>query len=294
MKLRFQVPFAIALASLIFSVSNIAQAQAPADGKSGAKGGGAARLTQSPDPRAQNRTYHFEDTNEDLPYCLVVSSKVSKDKKAPLIVSLHGLGIGPGFMCRGKAVDLAEEGGYILVAPMGYNTGGWYGSPVINGGPGRGKGKGGDGAVSNPPNLAELSEKDVVNVLAIVRKEFNVDDKRTYLMGHSMGGAGALFLGSKLASEWAAIAAMAPAAFRLAPNATAILTPLKEKSVPVLIAQGDADTLVPPAGSRQWAETMKEMKMEYQYKEVPGADHGSVIEASIPDIFAFFAAHVKN
>jgi dipeptidyl aminopeptidase/acylaminoacyl peptidase len=87
---------------------------------------------------------------------------------------------------------------------------------------------------------------------------------------------------------------MAPAAFRLQPNATAILTPLKEKSVPVMIAQGDADTLVPVAGSRQWAETMKEMKMEYQYKEVPGADHGSVIEQSMPDIFAFFAARVKK
>jgi hypothetical protein len=51
-------------------------------------------------------------------------------------VSLHGLGIGPGFMCCGKALDLAEEGGYILVAPMGYEVGGWYGSPVI---PGRGR-----------------------------------------------------------------------------------------------------------------------------------------------------------
>ena len=28
-----------------------------------------------------------------------------------------------------------------------------------------------------------------MNVLAMVRKEFNVDDNRTYLMGHSMGGA---------------------------------------------------------------------------------------------------------
>src|SRR5262245_57536917 len=68
-------------------------------GRGGARGG----LTQSTDPRVQNRTYHFTDTNEDLPYCLFVSSKVSKDKKNPLIVSLHGLGIGPGFMCRGKA-----------------------------------------------------------------------------------------------------------------------------------------------------------------------------------------------
>ena len=89
-----------------------------------------------------------------------------------------------------------SEGGYILVGPMGYNPQGWYGSPVIvmNGPPGQGKGKakGGPPPTPEPPNLAELSEKDVMNVLALMRKEFSVDDKRTYLMGHSMGGANAI------------------------------------------------------------------------------------------------------
>ena len=56
-----------------------------------------------------------------------------------------------------------------------------------------------------PPNLAELSEKDVMNVLGIVRGEFDIDNNRTYLMGHSMGGAGALFLGPKYVDQWAAV-----------------------------------------------------------------------------------------
>lgn len=104
-----------------------------------------------------------------------------------------GLIFGDGnSLLRGSAVDLAEEGGYILVGPMGYNPQGWFGSPVIvmNGGPGRGKGpgagKGGPPPTPEPPNLAELSEKDVMDVLALVRREFTVDEKRTYLMGHSM------------------------------------------------------------------------------------------------------------
>ena len=265
-----------------------AQAQEPAAKQAAkAKGGG---FIKSNDPRVQNRTYHFADTNEDLPYCVFVSSKVSKDKKNPLIISLHGLGIGPGYMCQGKAIDEAEAGGYILAAPMGYNTGGWYGSPIINTG-----GRGGKGAPAPeaPANLSELSEKDAMNVLDTMRKEFNVDERRTYLMGHSMGGAGTLYLGSKYASNWAAIAAMAPAAMRMAPNASTILQPLKDKSVAVMIAQGDADELVPVAGTRKWVDTMKEMNMVYNYKEVPGATHGSVIEASIPDIFAFFKDHTK-
>jgi predicted peptidase len=70
------------------------------------------------DSRAKELTYHFKDTDEDMKYCLFVSSKINKNKKAPLIVSLHGMGAGPSIMVSKQAVDLAEKGGYILVAPM--------------------------------------------------------------------------------------------------------------------------------------------------------------------------------
>ena len=279
------------------SVPAIAQQAATAGaGRAGAQGGRGGGFIRSNDTRVQNRTYHFQDTNEDLPYCLFVSSKVSKDKKNPLIVSLHGLGIGPGYMCQGKALDLAEEGGYILVAPMGYNVGGWYGSPVMNLA-GRG-GRGGQAAAPAPPpppeNLAELSEKDVMNVLAMMRKEFNVDDNRTYLMGHSMGGAGTYFLGSKHAKEWAAIAPIAPAAFLMNDKRATILQGIKDGGVPMLVVQGDADSAVPVTNTRMWVDTMKEMKMNFEYKEIPGAEHGPVIEQGMADIFTFFAKHAKT
>ena len=258
------------------------------------KGGGKA-----PDARVQQRTYHFADTNEELPYALFVSSKVTKDKKAPLIVALHGVFGDGNSLLRGSALDLAEEGGYIVVGPMGYNPQGWYGSPVIvmNGPPGQGKGKGkGTGAAKGapptpePPNLAELSEKDVMNVLAIVRKEFTIEDKRTYLMGHSMGGAGALFLGPKYVDQWAAVASMAPAAFLMQPES---LAPVKDK-MPLLLAHGDADTVVPVDVGRRWAKTATDLKMkDFKYMELPGADHGTVITQSMPEIFKFFKERTK-
>jgi predicted peptidase len=34
--------------------------------------------------------HHFAETNQEIPYSLFVSSKVKKNKKAPLIVTLHG------------------------------------------------------------------------------------------------------------------------------------------------------------------------------------------------------------
>ena len=265
-------------------------AQAPA---AGAPKGGPAK---APDPRVQQRTYHFADTNEELPYALFVSSKVAKNKKAPLIVALHGVFGDGNSLLRGNALDLAEDGGYILVGPMGYNPQGWYGSPVIvmNGGPGKGKGpgaaKGGPQPTPEPPNLAELSEKDVMNVLAIMRKEFNVDDKRTYLMGHSMGGAGALFLGPKYVDQWAAVASIAPAAFLMQPES---LAPVKDK-MPLFLAHGDADTVVSIDVGRRWAKTATDLKMkDFKYMEIPGADHGTVITQAMPEMFKFFKERTK-
>jgi poly(3-hydroxybutyrate) depolymerase len=289
------------------------------------------------DPRVQQRMYLFADTNEQLPYAVFVSSKVSKDKKNPLIVALHGLGGDQNTMMRANALQLAEEGGYIMVGPMGYNSGGWYGAPARYGAGGRGApggprgangapptgapptgappagappaaaqgpapqappGRGpavtaGGTALTDPVKLHEASEKDVMNVLDMIRKEFNVDENRTYLMGHSMGGAGSIYLGVKYASIWAAVGAEAPA------TAPAGLTPdtyslEPAKKIPMIIVQGDMDTLVPVAGTRLWIEKMKDLKMTYQYVEVPGGDHGSVLTTGAPDIFAFFAQHSKS
>lgn len=281
---RTTLTFAGIVASLMLTFVQ-APISAQAQAGKGAKGKGKG-LSRIPDPRVEQRTYHFAETDEEMPYAIFVSSKVSPDKKNPLIVALHGLGGNPNSLLHDNAIGLAEEGGYILVGPMGYNTGGWYGSLS----PGDGNSK---RLVQGPANLAELSEKDVMNVLEIVRGEFNVDDDRTYLMGHSMGGAGALFLGPKHASDWAAIAAIAPAARHVLANAEAALTPVKD-SLPVMIAQGGADTAVSVEGTRKWAELMNELDMDYEYLEVGKADHGTIINIAMPDIFAFFKQHTKS
>jgi predicted esterase len=246
------------------------------------------------DPRVQIRMYEFEDTHEQLPYALYVSSKVKPNKKSPLIVTLHGLGGTHTTMMRSNALDLAEAGGYILVAPMGYNPRGWYGVP-----PGRGPYSRPAGSApranrppppnNDPANLRELSEKDVLNVLALMQKEFKIDDRRIYLMGHSMGGAGTLHLAVKYPDKWAAIAVLAPAAFGLDPASIATVP-----SLPVLFVHGDQDTAVPVALSRTWADVMKQHKMTYEYDELAGGDHGSVITDGQPLAFAFFAKHKKH
>jgi len=286
---RVFLPLGLALAVLAGAAfDQFALAQPPGGAPPGGRGG----FNREPDPRVEQRSYQFDETGEQLAYALFVSSKVDEDEPAPLIVALHGLGGDGNSLLRGPALELAEEGGYILVGPLGYNPSGWFGSPVIVMGGRRGGGPAAEApAGPDPERLAELSELDVRNVMTMIRNEFTVDADRTYLMGHSMGGAGALFLGQKYADEWAAVAAIAPAAFMMQADSARILQPMKDAGIPLLIIQGGADTVVPPTNTRAWAESMEAIGMDGEYVEMPEGDHGTVINDGMPAIFALFEAN---
>jgi poly(3-hydroxybutyrate) depolymerase len=328
------------------------QPAAAAPAAAAPRGGG-----RGPDPRIQQRIYYFGDAKEEMPYAVFVSSKVSKDKKAPLIVALHGLGGNQNTMLGANALQLAEEGGYIVLGVMGYNSSGWYGAPAgiaggtgganggVNGlggrrggapGAGAGRGAGGPGGAAGagagrgaavgpnvpcdpkvaaadrgvgaagagggrgasttlgtPNEVSQKSEKETMTVFEMIKKEFNIDENRIYLMGHSMGGAGTIYLGVKYASNWAAIGAEAPATAPAGINPTNYpLTPAK--NVPMIIVQGDWDELVPVVGTRLWIDQAKELKMDYKYVEVACGTHGSVLTTGAPDIYAFFNSHTKK
>jgi predicted esterase len=319
---RFSVRAGLVAALLSGSLGALAQETALQTGASPAAAPVMAPPVGPPrpplDPRVQQRTYTFSDTNEVLPYAVFVSSKVTKSKKSPLIIALHGLGGDQDTMMRFGAVQAAEDGGYILVTPMGYNSSGWYGAPAsmaagtggAHGGVGMGgpprNGAGRPPGANGPPGAArpipttlgasnevsQRSEKDVMTVLDMIRKEFNVDSKRIYIMGHSMGGAGAIYLGVKHPELWAGIGAIAPA------HAPAGIFPQNyslapAKNIPMIIVQGDQDPLVPVAGVRQWIDQMNELHITHEYLERAGGDHGTVLN-DVPQVIAFFNQHSRK
>ncbi len=223
------------------------------------------------------QTYFFKEADKDMEYALFVPKGYDGTKAYPLIVALHGLYATPQIMIRYPGLtDLAQKHGYLVVAPMGYNTSGWYGN------------MGQKSANWKPENLGELSEKDAMNVLAIMRKDFKIDPNRIYLMGHSMGGGGTWHLGLKYPDIWAALGPIAPAIYR-SPNE---LT--KIKHIPVIVVQGEKDNLVSAATTRKWVDKMKELEMTHEYIEVKGGDHIFPAFQKMPEIFDFFDKHPKK
>jgi len=234
------------------------------------------------------RSYFFEEAGKDISYTLYVPTTYDEGKKLPLVVLLHGLGSNPKQIIRYKGITTeAETRGYMLVAPYGYNERGWYGS--------RGKGKGRNRlfreSKDDPENLGELSEKDVLNVLNITRSEFTIDEDRIFILGHSMGGGGALHLASVYPDIWAGLGALSPAFY-------APLSKLeKMKHLSSMMVTGTNDRLVPVKNVRLMAEKMKALKMDYHYKEIEGGNHFFSITRNpqmIAEVFDFFDKHKRK
>jgi len=256
-----------------------------------------AQLAQQPQTNGakgdQERHYYFDAAKQEMPYHLVVPQKYDGKTKMPLVVALHGYGGNQDYFSAlvKNLPELCEQYGFIFVAPMGYSTGGWYGAPLsIPGNQPRSGGKQPPPSTQTPEEAAherELSETDVMNVVDVVSKEYNVDSQRIYLMGHSMGGFGAYYLGQKYASKWAAVAPMSGTMANADYHLDRLL------NVPILVAVGSTETAT-AENARAQIETMKKMGMTTAYVEIDGGTHMSMIPPTVPQIFAFFATQQKK
>ncbi|HET6325198.1 MAG TPA: hypothetical protein VFG04_11030 [Planctomycetaceae bacterium] len=203
-----------------------------------------------------------------VPYRVYVPSNYSKSKACPLITLLHGAGGDENnFFDRyeGRWPRLAEERGYIIVAVNG--RGPLSGYQKANG-----------------------AERDVLDVTALVQKDYNVDRNRVYLAGHSMGSAGTWLIGLTHRDQFAALALIAGSRM-----SSLLETALKSgPKIPLIIVAGVKDALVPVAGCRAVAQKAKELGYDVKYLEYPEGDHISVAVTSVKEIFDFFDAHRRS
>jgi predicted esterase len=218
-------------------------------------------------------TFHSEVDDTDQPYALYLPRNYDASRKYPLVVSLHGAGSNHRLNLRrvfGRSNAPGEtdveasryfpewrDVDYIVVSPLARGTMGYQG----------------------------VAEKDVLDVLADVKRRFSVDEDRTYLTGLSMGGGGTLWIGLTRPDIWAAIAPVCPA-----PPAGTDGFAANALNVPVRIFHGDADPVVPAEMVRGWVARLQELGTQVEYTEYPGVGHDSWVPAYADgQIFEWFS-----
>jgi predicted esterase len=222
------------------------------------------------------RHYLLEGANEVMPYRVYVPKAYSPAAGAPLVIALHGLGGNEdSFFDQYSKLppQLAEKHGFLLAAPNGFRVDGFYGATMMSSG---------DAAARR---RVEYSEKDVLEVLRIMKATYKVDESRIYLIGHSMGAIGTWALGSKYPDIWAA---MVPFSGVGSPALAE-----RMKAIPQFVVHGDADATVNVSGSRNMVAALKKAGANVTYLEIPGGSHTDVVVPNLPKAFEFLAAQRK-
>ena len=233
----------------------------------------AQKLSEGP----QVLTIFSSADDTEQPYGLYIPKNYDPAKKYPLVMMLHGAGSNHRLALKrvfGKSnlddeTDVEatryfsqwDDVDFIVASPYARGTAGYQGIP----------------------------EQDVYDVLADVKKRFNIDEDRSYLTGLSMGGGGTLWIGLTRPDIWAAIAPVCPA-----PPAGTIDLAANAINFPVHFFHGDKDPVVPVQWTRDWVEKMQNIGVEVTYKEFVDVKHDSWVSAYDAEFIFGWFNQVRN
>jgi predicted esterase len=229
------------------------------------------QIARGEDPLVAKRgdvhwAYRSAADNSLQPYRFYIPTNYDAKKKWPMVVALHGMGGDENSFFagydNGAIRRFAEERGYVIVCPKGRGPASMY---------------------------MGTAERDVIDVIGEMKREYSVDDDRVYLMGHSMGGYGTW---SVAAGHPELFAAIGPISGGGTPFTTTRLKALAQ--TPWIVVHGDNDPTVSVEESRKMVKAGKEIGIEIKYIEVPGGNHGSVVVPAFKDIFDWFDAHKRQ
>ena len=188
--------------------------------------------------------------HDGLKFAIYGGKSLSAENKYPLVLALHGKSPNTengkqvaGWMNSFTKKDNESARPCFVVAPLSAQ-------------PAAGEGTGWNGG----------EVEQVVKLVKALVKNLPVDPKRVYIVGHSMGGFGTCHI---MGSEPRLFAAAIPVSGVSQGDVQAM------DRKPVWMFHAADDNIVPVAGAREFAESMKKDK-QFKYTESPTGGHGVV------------------
>jgi len=237
--------------------------------------GGLVQLFASVDRTDMMRAEEYHDpSGAVLPYRIYVPAQYDAATQYPLVLFLHGSGESGGdnrAQTRKNSVMqtlLSEENlaryPCIVLAPQCPKEQRWYAD---------------DGARDNRAALMGLLER--------TKAAYAVDPARVYITGVSMGGFGAFGM---LAAYPDYFAAAVPICGFWGWDDAPLM-----KEVPIWAFQGAKDKVVPPQGTREIVNALREAGGNVKYTEYPNERHASWERAyREPALFPWLFAQVRG
>jgi len=239
-----------------------------------------AFLLGAQDPEKEMEAREFQGAGGGkLLYRLCRPRGVEAGKKQPLLVFLHGAGERGDDNrkqlknCVRNLLPVLEKNSCILVAPQCPNGRRWV---EVNW----------NAPAHDTPEKPSEPMGLLIELLAALRKELPVDEKRIYATGLSMGGYGTWDLILRQPELFAAAVPLCGGGDEKRAAAIA--------RIPQWIFHGDKDTAVPTARSRNMVEALKKAGGEPKYTEYPGVGHNCWDKAyAEPELFPWLFAQKR-
>ena len=214
------------------------------------------------------KAYLAENDFSPQPYVVYVPRSYQRGKPCGLYVFLHGYASyldkvnWVELMFSDVLGDLCEKLNMIAVLPFGRSNTEFMG----------------------------VGEADVLHVIDLVRREYDIDEDRIFLSGGSMGGSGTYTIAAHYPHRFAGIVPISGRASYylwkdLDPSAMppfkriqtdidyAQAFPANLANLRVFIFHGEKDSLLKVEQSRQFYRTLKAVGCDVRYHEFPGLDH---------------------
>jgi phospholipase/carboxylesterase len=176
--------------------------------------------------------------------------------RPPLLALLHGVGSNERDLF-GLAPELDPR--FRIVSARGPLTRGpgryaWFDVQFLSG-----------GRFQINPEQLEASRQDLIRFLREAVEAYEVDPERMYLMGFSQGAIMSLTLAL---TEPRLLAGVAAISGRIPPEVRPwVVSPEETAGLPVMVAHGQADTVITVDWARRARETLERQRVELTYRE---------------------------